>query len=82
MNEAKLDNQWSVWQHEFAHAFGLPEMYVCDAKADTPTNIMAKPKFHDLESCGGTGGDRSVGFYDWQSTIIHSTACMHSTWLK
>ena len=79
MNTERLDNDWAVWQHEFGHAFGLPEHYVCGAGPEALSNIMSKPK---EENCTGTGGDRKIGFYSWQSAIIESVACLHATWIK
>ena len=52
--------------HEIGHIFGLGHSKACGANDDTPTYAMATPN----ENCGGTGGNRKLGFTNEEKNII------------
>lgn len=70
MNADRLDNDWSVWPHEFGHAFGLTEVPVCGSTPEMDSNYMG----NEFDFCAGTGGNRKLGFYPWQVWIMKLTA--------
>jgi hypothetical protein len=45
---------------------GLVHLSACGTDDQTPTNVMAGQS----EDCEGTGGDRSLGFADWQLRLV------------
>jgi hypothetical protein len=53
--------------HEMGHILGgLLHLDVCGSTDATPTNVMAGQSDH----CEGTGGNRSLGFTDWQLGFV------------
>ena len=70
INVARLDDKWSVLEHEVGHAFGLPEVPACGSTPTTATDPMG----HVMDFCSGTGGDRSLGFAKWEVALIRTTA--------
>lgn len=70
INVARLDDKWSVLEHEVAHTFGLPESPACGSTPETPTNPMG----HVMDFCEGTGGNRLLGFAPWQVALMRTTA--------
>jgi hypothetical protein len=56
-------------EHEMGHIFGLEHIKACGSTSATNTNIMATSD----DSCEGDGGNRNVGFYDDQVSVIMQT---------
>lgn len=72
MNVDRLDNDWRMWEHEFGHVFGMPELPACGSTPDTDTNVMS----HRSDLCEGTGGNRRLNFDPWQVAAMQATAAL------